>query len=126
GGLLALLTALYEDDVRAVYVSGGLISFQSVLTHPLTLVPHDAVVPGALLVGDLCDLVSALAPRDIRLEGLVDGWNCTLPEPSLIQVYTVAAEVYRANGAAAHFSVSPERTSPARWLSPASVQLSDR
>ena len=31
GGLLALFGALYEDDVKAVYVRGGLDGYQSVL-----------------------------------------------------------------------------------------------
>jgi dienelactone hydrolase len=116
GGLLALLAALYEDDVRAVYVSGGLIGFQSVLAQHLALIPHDAVVPGALLVGDMCDLVAALAPRRVRLEGLVDGWNRAVAEPELARAYAGAAAVYRAAGTATQLSVSPERTSAVRWL----------
>jgi hypothetical protein len=35
GGLLALLTALYEEDVRGVYVHRGLVSLESVLTKHL-------------------------------------------------------------------------------------------
>ena len=46
GGLLALLGALFEDDVRAVYVAGGLASYHGVLTHFAVLIPHSAAVPG--------------------------------------------------------------------------------
>jgi len=116
GGLLALLAALYEDDVRAVYVHGGLASFESVLTKHLVLIPHDAVVPGALTIGDVSDLMAALAPRRVRLEGMVDGWNRTLSAPDLARAFQLAATSYRASGAAAQFSFSPERTSCVQWF----------
>ena len=75
GGLLALLGALFEDDVSAVSVRGGLTGYESLLQSPFFYVPHDALVPGALTAGDLCDLAAALAPRPLRVEGLVDGLN---------------------------------------------------
>jgi len=116
GGLLVLLAALYEEDVRAVYVPAGLASFESVLTRHLALLPHDAVVPGALTVGDMCDLVAALAPRRVRLEGSVDGWNHRLSELDLTSAYPFAASSYRSADAAVQFSFSTERTSCAQWL----------
>ena len=76
GGLLALFGALYEDDVTAVSVRGMLVGFESLLDNVFCYVPHDAVVPGALTAGDLCDVAAALAPRALRMEGLVDGRNC--------------------------------------------------
>jgi hypothetical protein len=75
GGLLAVFGALFRDQIRAVYVHGGLVGFQSVLESPFCYVPHDVIVPGALTAGDLCDVAGALAPRPLRLEGLVDGRN---------------------------------------------------
>src|SRR5437867_1704930 len=116
GGLLVLLAALYEADARAIYVHGGLASFQSVLTKHLALIPHDVVVPGALTAGDLCNVVAALAPRRVRLEGMVDDWNRTLSAADLASTYRSAATSYRASGAAAQFSFSPERTSCQQWL----------
>jgi hypothetical protein len=116
GGLLVLLAALYEEDVRAVYVHGGLASFESVLTKHLALIPHDSVVPGAVTAGDLCDLVAALAPRRVRLEGMVDGWNRTLSAPDLASAYQPTAASYSASGVATQFSFSTERTSSAHWL----------
>jgi hypothetical protein len=116
GGLLALLAALYEDDVQAVYVHGGLASYGSVLTSHLALLPHDVVVPGVLTAGDLCDLAGSLAPRPLRLEGVVDGWNRLVPAPTLARAYAPAATSYREAGAAARFSASPTRTGPGQWL----------
>ncbi len=116
GGFLALLTALYEEDVRAVYVHGGLAAFESVLSKHLALLPHDAVVPGALLAGDLCDVVAAFAPRRVRLEGLVDGWNRTLSKSDLAGAYQHAAWSYGSANSVIQFSHSPERTSCVPWL----------
>jgi hypothetical protein len=116
GGLLVLLAALYEDDVHAVYVRGGLASFESVLAQHLALIPHDAVVPGALTLGDVCDLITVLAPLRVRIEGMVDGWNRTLSASDLAGAYSSAAAGYRACGAAGQFSFSPERTTCVPWL----------
>jgi hypothetical protein len=110
GGLLALLGALYEDDVRAVYVHGGLASMQSALTHYLALLPHDVIVPGALTAGDLSDLVAVLAPKKIRLEEMVDGWNRVLSPADMEKTWPSAVSSYRAANAGAQFSFGTERT----------------
>ncbi len=83
GGLLALLAALYEDDVRAVAVKGGLASYVSVLADNYAYLPNDVIVPGILEVGDLGDVAAALGLRPLLLEGLVDGRNQLVPEPEL-------------------------------------------
>jgi hypothetical protein len=106
GGLLAMLGALYEEGVRAVYVRGALAGFRSVLEGPLALIPHDAVLPGVLTTGDLSDVAAALAPRPVRLEGLVDGSNRRLGERAV-------REMYRRGG-----DVLAEPSSPAHWLLP--------
>src|SRR5262249_33191361 len=63
GGLLSLLSALFDEDIRAVYARGGLASFRSLLDSPFCYVPHDAIIPGALTAGDMNDVAAALAPR---------------------------------------------------------------
>jgi dienelactone hydrolase len=75
GGLLAVLAGLYEDKVRAIAVQGGLIGFFSVLEDRFVYVPGDTIVPGILECGDIAELIAALAPRPILLQGLVDGRN---------------------------------------------------
>ncbi len=75
GDLLALLGALFEPDVKAVYSFGGLTNFASLLESPFCYVPHDVLVPGALRAGDLDGVTSALAPRPVCREGWVDGLN---------------------------------------------------
>jgi hypothetical protein len=97
GGLLALFGALFEDNVRAVLVRRGLIGFEAVLHAHFCYLPHDAIVPGALTAGDLCDVAAALAPRALRFEGLVDGRDCVVEEAELRQTLQPALEAYAAN-----------------------------
>jgi dienelactone hydrolase len=79
GALVALLGALYEEEIRAVHMSGGLVDFASVLRSPFLAIPHDAVVPGALEAGDLPAIVEALG-RPVRQEQRVDGLNRRVPD----------------------------------------------
>ncbi|MSS71268.1 MAG: hypothetical protein EXS64_07245 [Candidatus Latescibacteria bacterium] len=96
GGLLALFGALYEEAVCAVVARGTLAGYQALLGDRFCYVPHDAVVPGALTAGDLCDVAAALAPRPLRLEGLVDGRNCPVPEREIQRFFEPARQAYRA------------------------------
>jgi hypothetical protein len=75
GGLLALFGALLEKDVPAVYARGGLAAYGSILRSPFVAVPYDIILPGVLRTGELYQVAFAIAPRAIRLEGLVNGLN---------------------------------------------------
>jgi dienelactone hydrolase len=85
GGVLALLGALFERDVRAIVARGMLPGFHSLLGSRFCYVPHDVVVPGVLTVGDLADIAAVLPhavradpPCSVRIESLVDGRNVAL------------------------------------------------
>jgi hypothetical protein len=118
GGLLALFGGLFENSVRAVCVRGGLTGYQSLLQSPFCYVPHDVVVPGALTAGDLCDVAAALAPRPLRLEGLVDGLNREVPADVLAQTQGPALGAYRALGAEPRLQLGEAtgREPAARWI----------
>lgn len=76
GHLLALLGGLFEEEVAAVAsAGGGLSGYRSVLGSPFVYVPHDAVVPDALMSGDLQNVAAALTPRPLWIGGVVDGLN---------------------------------------------------
>jgi cephalosporin-C deacetylase-like acetyl esterase len=79
GGLLAVLAGLYED-VRALAVRRGLVSYASILDDRFAYVPSDIIVPGILEAGDLSDVVAAIAPRPVLLESLVDARNRPVPQ----------------------------------------------
>ncbi len=119
GGLLALFGALYEPHVQAVYARGGLSGYLALLHSPFLYVPHDAIVPEALTAGDLCDVAAVLAPRPVRLEGLVDGLNRRLNADKLDATYAPARAAYEATQAQQALSLRSEPGSAedvARWL----------
>jgi hypothetical protein len=119
GGLLALLGGLFEDAVAAVYVRGGLTGYEALLGGPFCYVPTDAVVPGALTAGDLCDVAAALAPRPLRLQGLVDGLNRLAAAEEVARPLGPARAAYRAAGAPGALRVegaAPADGAVSRWL----------
>jgi hypothetical protein len=115
GGLLALLGGLFEDDVRAVYVSGGLLNYREVLSHFAVLIPHDAAVPGVLRAGDLCDLAGSLAPRPLFLGGLIDHLNCPVALKELQAAYQPTRETYGNRNRA--LVLAEQRGNAGTWLS---------
>jgi len=117
GGLLALFGALYEPDVKAVSVHGGLVSYQSVLQGQFCFVPHDVIVPGALTTGDLCDVAAVLAPRALRLEGMVDGVNRRVSADGLKEAYALTRAAYLEAKAEKRFSAAEKSEGRAStWL----------
>jgi hypothetical protein len=63
GGLLAVLSALYDPSVRAIAIRNGLAGYASILDDAFAYVPVDITVPGFLEAGDLADVEAALAPK---------------------------------------------------------------
>ncbi len=95
GPILALLGALFDEKVHSVRVRGGLVGYSSLLDSPFVHVPYDVIVPGVLTVADLADVTAALAPRPVRLEGLVDGLNRKVSARDAERIYAPARAAYR-------------------------------
>lgn len=111
GHLLALLAGLYEPDLAAVVSArGGLVSLASLLESPFPCVPHDVLVPGALLAGDLDDLSAAIVPRPMWLGGLVDHHNHPAEPPGQEGQRSLLPRTIKAAraGAAMHFVIRPD------------------
>jgi dienelactone hydrolase len=115
GGLLALFGALFEEGTAAVVARGTQAGYQSVLGDAYCYVPHDAIVPGALTAGDLCDVAAALAPCPVRIEGLVDGRNCRLSEGEARRLLEPTASAYREAPGALMVQAEPA-SDLAAWL----------
>jgi hypothetical protein len=116
GGLLALLTALYDDEVLAVRVRGGLISYRSVLQDRFCYVPLDVIVPGILENADLADVVAALAPRAVLLESPVDGKDRTVAAAAAASQLAAALTAYK--GASSRLLIRAHAAKPefAAWI----------
>ena len=116
GGLLALLTALYEQGARAVAVRGGLSSYLSVLQDRFCYVPLDVVVPAILEAGDIPGVVAALAPRALLLEGLVDGRNRAVTAAQSPAEMAPALTAYRSLPSRLLIRERPGEPALAPWL----------
>jgi len=113
GPLLALLAgALSDTPVRAVYQRGGLIDYRSVLESPFVYVPHDAVVAGALTVGDLDLLASVYLQRPgapgLRIDAPVTGVNQLADAETLKAFSSRLPQAAAARGRVAAAELSPE------------------
>jgi hypothetical protein len=122
GGLLALLTALYEGKVRAVAVRGSLVSFLSVLKDRFCYMPQDIVVPGILESTDLADVIAALSPRAVLLEGLVDGRNRLLSSAELEEELDVARAAYRGTPSKLVIREQTDESGFASWMAHEAAQ----
>ena len=108
GGLLALLVGLL-DEVQSIYVHQGLASYRSVLASPRVLIPHDAILPAAVDLGDIGGLVRRQSVP-LRMEAMVDGQHQQLSKE------IARAMLFGASQPPHRVSVGAARTSPARWL----------
>jgi dienelactone hydrolase len=63
GATLALLAALFEDDVQVLAARGGLEGYANLCESPFVHIPFDCVVPGAAAIGDLPLLTATLADQ---------------------------------------------------------------
>jgi hypothetical protein len=116
GGLLALYGALYEPDVRAVYGQGGLAGWMFVVQSQFCYVPHDAIVPGTATVSGLSDVTGALAPRPVRLDGLVDGTNRLVTGDTLAKAFAPSQAAYAAAKAPNRLTVGDSKEKVSTWL----------
>ena len=94
GGVATLFSALYEPHIQAVYIHGGLLSYESLLEKPFVYQPADSLIRGILTIADLPDICGALAPRSLRIEGLVDGCNRRVSQTQIDETYNLARSAY--------------------------------
>lgn len=102
---VVLLAALFEDAVRAVLSRRGLIRFASVFDDWAASFPSDAIVHGALLAGDVPELVRALAPLPVRMESPVDALNRAVPADVIDAAYGEVRHAYA--GSPSHLVLQP-------------------
>lgn len=113
GGMLALLAALFDDEIAAVYIHRPLAEFRGVLDSPFVYVPLDSIVPSLLQHADMPDLAASLAPRPVQLAGAVDAYNRALSEKQMRQAYAPAIAAYADAADALELTSKDE---PAAWL----------
>jgi cephalosporin-C deacetylase-like acetyl esterase len=104
----ALFAAALDPAIAELYLSGGLVSYRSIVETEDYIAPLANFVPGILLHTDLPEIAASLAPRHVCLAGTVGASGEVLSE----------AAVRAAYGGREHIVVRPE----ARWDLEALVQ----
>ncbi len=89
----ALLAAALEPAVKALYLAGGLVSFQSVLAEPDYEHPLANFIPGLLQVADLPAIARSILPRPVVLAGLQDAKGQALVPAEVERVYGSGFEI---------------------------------
>jgi hypothetical protein len=111
GGVAALLTALCEPHIQAVYIHGGLMSYAALLDEPFVYQPADSIIRGILKIADLPDIAAALVPRPLWMEGLVDGCNRQVSRKRVEETYCLARASYAQAEKPDRFSIEVENAS---------------
>jgi hypothetical protein len=114
---VASLVALNSSqvEVRAVIARGGLVSYRSVLDSPFIHVPHDSLPINVFRAGDLPDVWAHLAPKPLRLEGLVDGTNRRVTGEKLAKALQPVTDAYKKGGLVVKEDYTPD-AELAKWI----------
>jgi dienelactone hydrolase len=92
----ALYAAAHEKVIPELTLEGGIVSWGSVLHHPVTTLELSNVVPGALAYYDLPDLAAMMVPRKLTILSPVDGAGKPVSQTELFLAYRKAREAYHA------------------------------
>jgi hypothetical protein len=116
GAHLALLTALYEEDVQAVAARGGLSAYLAVLESAVPYTPFDVTILGVLQAGDISDVAAAIAPRPLRLEALVNGRNSGVSSVDVQKEFAAAIAAYDEQSGRGSLTLGQTDGDVAAWL----------
>ena len=111
GGVVALLSTLYEPHIKAMYVHGSLLSYSALLEGPFVYQPADSIIRGLLRLADLPDMAAALAPLPLRMECLVDGCNRQVSRKQAEKTYHLARAQYARTEKPDRLSIEIEKAS---------------
>ena len=107
GGALTLLhEAVLDDRIKQLTLDSMLVSFDSVVTHRIHTNIYESVVPGALKVYDLPDLVAAFAPRPAWIVDPVDPLGRRVATESVRKEYARPIDAFKALGVQAALHIT--------------------
>lgn len=89
----ALCAAALEPAISVVYLSGGLVSFQSIAETENYQYPYGNFVPGFLNHTDLPEIATSINPRRIVIAGATDGTGKGMPADTVRSVYRATKNV---------------------------------
>ena len=91
----ALCAAALDTSIQEIYLSGGLVSYQSIVEVENYIAAFSNFCPSILLHTDLPKIASKLSPRKVTLAGMVDGSGKRMDARAVRELYpnaTVQAE----------------------------------
>jgi len=99
GALTLLHEAVLDNRIKELALDGMLDSYESVVTHRIHRNIYESLVPGALRVYDLADLVAAIAPRPVWIVDTVDPVGKLVEPEDAGKEYVRSLEAFKALGA---------------------------
>ena len=90
----ALLAAVVEPEIGALYLAGGIVSFASIVETENYSQPFSNFAPNLLLHTDLPQLAGSIAPQRVALGGLVNGAGQRLSPEQVHKKYGEAAHIH--------------------------------
>jgi len=94
-----LHAAVLDPRLKKVVLEGGLVSYESVVTHKIQRGIIENVIPGVLKSYDLPDLVAAIAPRPTWIVDARDGLGYPVGIAEVRSHYARAVEAFKSTGA---------------------------
>lgn len=98
--------ALLPDDVAAVQLVGGVVSWDEVARTAVSVTQFASVVPGALRVYDLPDLAASLSPRPLVIRQAKDAAGNAAPAALVERTYAPVRAAYAKDGANGRFTTT--------------------
>jgi len=98
--------ALLPDDVAAVRLVGGVVSWDDVARTAVSETQFAGVVPGALAVYDLPDLAASLSPRPLVIRRPKDAAGNAAPAALVERTFAPVRAAYARDGADGRFTTT--------------------
>ncbi|PYV95869.1 MAG: hypothetical protein DMG89_19910 [Acidobacteria bacterium] len=95
GAVPALYAAVVDRRIRKVALANMLSSYESIVKNRVHRQVFEAIVPGALKIYDLPDLVATLAPREVWIINGTDPLGHELPASEISKEYSRALDAFR-------------------------------
>ena len=105
GGLLAMHAAAIDERITSVISNGALITYKSLIVDAVYSHGVEVFIPHVLKDYDLPDIAALIAPRPLKLLGLIDHKKETVEPEVVAQEYNWTTEVYELFNNAEKFSI---------------------
>ncbi len=111
-GVPMLYAAVFDTRLRSIALEGMLVSYDAVVNTRMHRSVFEQIVPGALADFDLPDLVSAIAPRPVRIADAITPAGAALTYDDLVKAYGSTMRAFQLAGAPRELRLDHPRLDP--------------